>query len=240
TTKANPFFSRAMVNRLWAQYFGRGIVNPVDDMHDANPATHPELLADLAGQFAANGFDVKYLVKAIVMSEAYQRSSKAAGTNGDAGPELYARMAVKPLAPEQLFDSITQVIGTPGKGERGRGKGAGPKAAGRGPRDNFVEFFSAEDGADATEYQSGIPQVLRLMNAAQLNSPAVLAKIVPEAKGDAEVVEKLYLTVLSRRPGPDEVSRINQYLTKTKDTRREAWAGVLWALMNSSEFALNR
>jgi hypothetical protein len=238
TTKANPFFSRAMVNRLWGQYFGRGIVNPVDDMHDANPATHPELLDDLAKQFAANDFDIKYMVKAIVLSETYQRSSKAAGNNGEAGPEMYARMQVKPLTPEQLYDAITQVTGPAGKaaGPRNKANVRGP----RGPRDQFVEFFAAEDGADPTEYQSGIPQVLRLMNAAQLNGSGTLQRLVAAAKSQDETIEKLYLTVLARRPAPEEVERVNKYLAKTKETRREAWAGVLWALMNSSEFALNR
>lgn len=239
TTKSNPFFARAMANRLWSQYFGRGIVNPIDDMHDANPASHPELLDDLARQFAANGFDVKYLVKAIVLSETYQRSSKANGNNAEAGPELYARMSVKPLSPEQLFDSISLVIGFSGKGQLAKGKAAA-KGGARGPRDNFVDFFSAEDGADATEYQAGIPQVLRLMNAAQLNTPGALVRILPTAKNDKEIIEKLYLAILSRRPTRQEIERINQYVSKTKDTRREAWAGVLWALMNSSEFALNR
>src|SRR5262249_6754104 len=101
----NPYFAKAMVNRVWGQLFGRGIVNPVDDMIDAHEPSHPELLADLAKQFAANGFDVKYLFRALCNSEAYQRSSKPHGNNEGAGPELFARTAVKPLTPEQLYDS---------------------------------------------------------------------------------------------------------------------------------------
>jgi hypothetical protein len=238
-TKSNPFFSRAMANRLWTQYFGRGIVNPVDDMHDANPATHPELLSDLAAQFAANDFDIKYMVRSIVLSDAYQRTSRPAGNNADYGPEMYARMQVKPLAPEQLYDAITSVIGAPGKASAARNKAAA-RGGNNNARDQFIAFFEVEDGADPTEYSAGIPQVLRLMNAPQLNNTAVVTRLINTSKNQNDLVEKLYLAVLSRRPSKEEAERINRYLTQSKDPRRESVAGALWALMNSSEFALNR
>jgi hypothetical protein len=240
TNKTNPFFARAMANRLWGQYFGRGIVNPVDDMHDANPATHPELLSDLASQFAAHDFDIKYLVRAIVLSEAYQRTSRPVN-NGDIEPEMYARMAVKPLSPEQLFDSMTKVIGTPAKGgEKVKNKATAPKGGQASARDQFVAFFGIEDGADPTEYAAGIPQVLRLMNSPQFNTTASVARITAGSKTPAESIEKLYLTVLSRRPSKEETERITRYLKESKDPPRETLSGVLWALLNSSEFALNR
>jgi len=237
TSKSNPFFARAMVNRLWGQYFGRGLVNPVDDMHDANPATHPELLSDLASQFIAHDFDIKYVVRAIVLSEAYQRSSRPAN-NADVEPEMYARMAVKPLSPEQLYDALTKVLGNANKADRTKNKAAlkGPSTA----REQFVTFFGIEDGADPTEYAAGIPQVLRLMNSPQFNTLAAASRITAGAKTPAESLEKLYLTVLSRRPSQDEAERVLKYLKESKEPARESWAGVLWALLNSSEFALNR
>ena len=96
----NRFFARAMANRLWAQLFGRGVVDPVDDMHEGNPPSHPELLQELAGQFAANQFDVKYLIRAICNSQTYQRSSKPSDKD-DSGANLFAHMAVKVNSPEQ-------------------------------------------------------------------------------------------------------------------------------------------
>jgi hypothetical protein len=239
TSPSNPYFARAMVNRMWALFFGRGIVNPVDDMHDGNLASHPELLADLAQQFAAAGFDLKYLVRAIALSQTYQRTSKPTGNNGDAGPELFARMAVKPLTPGQLYDSLTMLVGAPGNGPRGRRPMAGARFR-PGGREAFINFFSAEDGADPTEYQAGIPQVLRLMNAPQLNNARVLAPLLRDGKEQGAVVETLYLTVLARRPRSEEIDRVNAFLNRYKVDRRQALAGVLWALMNSSEFALNR
>src|SRR5205807_8309314 len=115
-TAKNPFFGKAMVNRMWAQFMGRGLVNPVDDMHDHNAASHPQLLAELTEQFAANGFDVKFLVRTICNSEAYQRSSKPNDNNKDASAAVYSRMAVKVMSGEQLVDSIAQVVGAPAAG----------------------------------------------------------------------------------------------------------------------------
>ena len=134
TSAKNPYFSRAMVNRLWAQFFGRGLVNPVDDMHDGNRPSHPQLLADLSAQFGANGFDVKYLLRALCNSETYQRMSKPVAGNRDAGPELFSRMAIKVLTPEQLFDSLTAVVGTPTRGNRPRRQGGGRALPQRSPR----------------------------------------------------------------------------------------------------------
>jgi hypothetical protein len=147
-------------------------------------------------------------------------------------------MAIKPLTPGQLYDSLTMLVGSPGNGPRGRR----PAAARFRPnaRAVFVTFFSAEDGADPTEYQGGIPQVLRLMNAPQLNNARLLGPIMRDSKTQGESIEKLYLTVLGRRPRTEEIDWINTFLNKNKDDRRQALAGVLWALMNSSEFALNR
>ena len=237
TSPKNPFFARAMVNRLWAHFFGRGLVNPVDDMHDANLASHPALLAELSRQFAASGFDLKFLVRAITLSQAYQRTSKPKGNNRDAGPELFARMAIKPLTPGQLYDSLVVLLGAP------PGRGPARRAGGRpgfNPREAFVTFFSAGDGADPTELQDGIPQVLRLMNSPRQNSSRLLGPIMRDSKGPGEIVEKLFLTVLARRPHAEEIDRINAFLARNKEDRRQALAGVLWAVMNSSEFRLNR
>src|SRR5581483_5086807 len=96
TARENHYFARAFVNRTWAQFFGRGLVNPVDNMHDDNPASHPAVLDRLAAEFADSGFDVKHLVRCVCNSRAYHRTSRpAAGNEADA--ELFSRMAVKPV-----------------------------------------------------------------------------------------------------------------------------------------------
>jgi hypothetical protein len=240
TSPDNPFFSKAMVNRTWAQLFGRGLVNPVDDMHDGNPPSHPELLADLAGQFAAHDFDLKYLVRAVCNSRAYQRTSRPAAGNAEAAPELFSRMAVKPLTAEQLYDSLTQVLGAPNNPQgRPARRPVAQRPLANNPRAAFVAFFGVEDGADPTEYQGGIPQALRLMNGPRFNNAAMLNPLLRAGKPPAQVVEHLYLAALSRHPRPAERGRMLNYVRQHKGEPRPAYADVLWALLNSSEFALN-
>ncbi|HWG47962.1 MAG TPA: DUF1549 and DUF1553 domain-containing protein [Gemmataceae bacterium] len=240
TSPKNPYFSKAMVNRTWAQFFGRGIVNPVDDMHDGNQPSHPQLLADLSSQFAANGFDVKHLIRGICNSETYQRTSKPSAGNRDAGPELFSRMAVKVMTPEQMFDSLGQVLGAPTPGNRPRRQGAAAiRFRNITPRMLFVNFFKGDENADPTEYQAGIPQVLRLMNAPRLNNAAMLTPVLKSGKSQTQIVEHLYLTTLSRRPTPHELDRTLALVRKYHDEPRQAYGDILWALLNSSEFTLN-
>jgi len=239
TSGQNPFFARAMVNRLWAHFLGRGLVNPVDDMHDENEPSHPELLAALTQQFKSSGFDVKYLIRAICNSAAYQRGSRAEGGNAD-DQELYSHMAVRPLSPEQLYDSLTAVLGT-----RQGGRDAGPKKnqqggkkGGGGPREQFINFFRLEE-SNPLEYQAGIPQALRLMNSGPTNnSNMALAAARGERRTPAQVIESLYLTALCRRPTQAEAKRLTEYVGHQANART-AYADILWALVNSSEFAMN-
>ncbi len=239
TTKENPYFSRAMVNRTWAQLFGRGLVNPVDDIQDNNQPLYPELFGELSYQFAQNGYDLKYLMRALCNSAAYQRTSKPAGNNADAPPALFSRMAIKVMSPEQLYDSLTLVLGnlnTGGGGGRfGMGMGRG---AGGGGRAQFVAFFGNEDGMDPTEYQSGIPQALRLMNGPSLSNPTRIAEIVRAGKTPEGTIERLYLMTLSRRPTTREVERYTAFV-KEQPIANKAYADLLWVLLNSSAFAMN-
>jgi hypothetical protein len=232
-----------MANRLWAQFFGRGIVNPVDDMHDGNVPSHPELLQELAGQFAISGFDLKYLVRAICNSHAYQRTSKQSDKDDDTAA-LYSHMAIKIASPEQLYDSLMLAVVpvTPKPAGKGRGpvnpqmKGAG-NANGRA---NFVAFFQTEEGTDPTEYQAGIPQVLKLMNDPRFTGGSGLVEeIVKSSKPPVQGVEKLYLATLSRRPTAGETQRLASFVRGHSAEPRRAYSDVLWALLNSSEFTLN-
>jgi hypothetical protein len=243
TSPQNPYFSRAMVNRLWAQFFGRGLVNPIDDMHEGNPPSHPQLLADLSAQFTASGFDVKQFIRALCNSEAYQRTSKPNTSNRDAAPELFSRMAVKVLTPEQLYDSLVQVLGAPTPENFRRRQGVAAAAAARlrniTPRMVFVAFFKGEDNAEPTEYQAGIPQVLRLMNSPQLNNTTMLAPLLKSGKTPEQIIEYLYLATLSRRPTAPEMQRTLALVHKHADEPRQAYGDILWVLLNSSEFTLN-
>ncbi len=239
---SNPFFAKAFVNRLWAQYMGRGLVNPVDDLSVENEPTHPELLALLAKEFADSGFDVKHMIRGICNSQAYQRSSKPSGDNKD-DRTLYSHQAVKVLSGEQLFDSLTAILGPIG-GKDGGTRKAGAKGGPTTPRDQFARFFEGTDNAPPTSYEAGIPQALRLMNSplmaqARLTNVAVKAGEVTRGSAPEKAVERLYLTALSRRPTADETKKMTEFVSKHQDPRA-AYGDVLWVLLQTSEFALNR
>ncbi len=245
TSASNPYFAKAMVNRMWGQFFGRGIVNAIDNMHDDNPASHPEVMKALTQQFTESGFDLKYLIRAICNSETYQRSSKPAGNNASYAT-LFGHMNIKTLSPEQLYDCLVQVTGNATGPLEARMAKKAPAAAllKKGPlanpRANFAAFFRTSEEPDPTEYEGGIPQALRLMNSPQYNRKAELLDKAMQAGATTEqVVEKLYLGTVSRRPTSEERERLLAFVDKNGSDQRKALSDVLWVLLNSSEFTLN-
>ncbi len=245
TSPQNADFARAAVNLTWAQLFGRGLVNPVEDMHEGNPASHPELLDLLAGQFAASKFDLKQLTRTLMLTDAYQRSSKPTPGNA-ADTALVSHAAMRVMIPEQLFDSVQLLQaraagGSPQKGERVARPQALFKGAGNpNGRDAFVNFFLAGAAtANAAEYEAGIPQALRLMNSRQTlgNNPGAARTFAKPGAKPTEILEEMYLATLSRRPTTSETAKAMAYL---KDSGPTGMADVLWALTNTSEFVLIR
>ncbi|MBI2806326.1 MAG: DUF1553 domain-containing protein [Planctomycetes bacterium] len=238
TSPDNKFFARAMVNRFWYQLFGRGIVNPVDDMHDDNTATHPELLATMTEQFKLNSFDVKFLVRAICNSQVYQRSSHTVADADSVDHELYAQRQMRVMSPGQMYDSLTTILGAV-KGKAGAKTKKQPKKGPASPRDAFITFFRVEEG-NPLEYQSGIPQALRMMNSPFTNrAEFIAADITRAAKTPAEAIERIYLAAVSRRPTAAELERLTTYARRPGSTPRTAYGDILWALLNTSEFVLN-
>lgn len=240
TSPENKYFARALVNRMWAHFFARGIVNPIEDMHEDNEPTHPELLKLLTEEFVTSEFDLKHLIRCIAHSQAYQRTSAPTAENKD-DDKLFSRQAVKVMSAEVLYDSLTQVLGAepavpaggfgrPGAAGFGRG---GPG----GGRQAFVRFFDTRDDTnDATDSGHGIPQYLRLMNSGSFNSGGKVTQQL--AKDNAEpnaALEKLFLAALARRPTAAELHKMTAYLTKQEDAKK-GYDGVLWVLVNSAEF----
>jgi hypothetical protein len=245
TADDNPYFARAAVNRVWAYFFDIGLIEPLDEPGDQNPPSHPALLDELAREFRAHRYDLQYLIRGIVASEAYQRTS-AADDGRPANPRLFARMAVRGLSPEQLLDSLAIATGyvTP---ETGTGYNAfGPENL--APRAAFLAKFTGPDSR--TETQTSILQALHMMNG-PLMEKAVAHSVAHDAvhylstvdysANKARAVDTLYVLVLSRRPRPEEVERVVRYVDRsdTTDARKQALGDVLWALLNSAEFMLN-
>jgi hypothetical protein len=240
TSAQNPYFAKAMVNRMWAHFFGIGIVDPVDDFNDKNEPSHPELLDDLAREFASHEFDLKFLVRAITLTKAYQLTSAVSDVSQD-DPRLFARMAVKGLTPEQLYDTVVQATGF-----------RDPTPANQrlydvqSTRAIFLAKFSAQE--KATEYHTSIPQALALMNSqliadvTSLQRSETLGAVAEAPFLDAGgKVEALYLAALARKPRPEEAERIVTYVNGggTSKDQKKALADVFWALLNSPEFILN-
>jgi hypothetical protein len=233
TSPENPYFARAAANRMWWHFFGRGIVNPVDDMHSGNSPSHPELLQELSRQFAESGFDLKFLCRGIVSSRTYQSTSRP-GSQPDQELELFARMPIKSLTAEQLYDSLVAILGPPAKT---------PSIDARfGARHEFCQFFSAEGDPEPTRYDRGIPHLLRLMNSPQFagrSLKALVAEVTAAEDSEEEITEALYLTILSRRPTADEQKQAQEYLAAAGNSPQAAYSELAWALLLSSEFSLN-
>jgi hypothetical protein len=238
----NEALARAFANRMWGHFVGRGLVNPVDDIGPHNPPSHPELLDRLAKGFQASGYDVKRLIRTIMASRPYQASSvRTKGSEKEEG--AFNVMALRPMSPEQLFDSL--LVATNAH-HAGGSLGADRK------RDEwmrqFLFAFGNDEGDEATSFQGTIPQALMMMNGelmrdALSGKPGSFLADCIEAAGkqsrepEAYMVGQIYLAALSRYPTAREMQQAGRYLSSYPDT-----LGVLqdlfWALLNSNEFIL--
>lgn len=244
----NPFFSKALVNRYWKHFLGRGIVEPEDDFRATNPATNDPLLEALAAEFVASGFDLKQLIRRICTSQAYQLSSEPNPHNG-ADQQAYARHYPQRLAAEPLLDAIDQVTGAVSDFAgvpRGTRASALPDPA---VESYFLTVFGKPQADTACEcertQEASLAQSLHL-----LNSPEVQAKLASDTGRAARLaadasqtteqkLTELYLLALSRPPTPQESAAVAAYLAERADAPRQAWEDVVWALINTKEFLFN-
>jgi hypothetical protein len=235
----NKYFARAAVNRVWAHFFGTGLAEPVDDLlldGDKN-----EMLDELARQFADHQFDLKFLIRAIVSTRAYQLTSMASDATQEE-PRLFARMAVKALTSEQVIASLVEATGF----QAPIGRPRGPEGAGLLRVELGGSF--ARQPSKPTEFQTSIPQALALMNgrfvndATSLERSGTLAAVANAPFLDtAGRVETLFLAALGRKPTAHESAMLVKYVDKDNPSsdQNRALADIFWALLNSSEFVLN-
>lgn len=248
TARDNPFFGQAFANRMWFYFFARGIVNPVDDFRELNPPTHPGLMKLLANEFSASGFDVKHLIRCICNSDAYQRTSRvAAGTPEQTVAALtaaYGRMPLRVMTADALYDSLKLAYGDPKLDLRtidSKDNTAGQSAP---IADAYLEFLRrfGTNKEDATDFTHGIPQMLTMINHPRLLSGSkaldAFRKTTPTPSVE-KTVEWLYLSTLSRRPSAQELAEAQRYLQRT-DNGSAGYVGVLWMLVNRSEYLLVR
>jgi hypothetical protein len=269
TSPRNPYFSHAAANRVWAHFMGTGLVDPVDDFDESNPASHPELLDLLADEFVREKYDVRFLIRAICASRTYQLSSAQTDPR-QANRRLFARAPVKGLTPAELAASLSQAIG---ESDEPTPMMAGPVFPGRDSsqlRTLVMELFKNEN-SDPVDSETTILQALALMNSPvidQSTAPgrgSTLAALLDAPFLDTRSrIEMLYLCTLSRRPTPEESQRLIRYVerggahaaskpklgnvfqqmittdkSKTRSDHEIALGDIFWALLNSSEFLTN-
>ena len=225
TSKDNPYFARATVNRLWAHFFGGGIVEPIENLHPDNEPTHPEVLDLLAEEFRNSDYDLKHIVRCITHTQAWQRTSRPVDGNKD-DTALLSHMKVKPLGSYALVDSLWVALRrTPPTGSR--------------RVDAAMIFDTRLPGGDPTKYTHSIPQVLKLMNSSEhlgVSGPAV--QTVTRNRSVEEAIQHIYFAVLARSPSAVEAEEMAAYV-ESLDNERQAYGDIFWVLLNSAEFLVN-
>jgi hypothetical protein len=246
TSPENPYFARSLTNRVWSYFFNRGIINPVDDIRTTNPPINPQLLDALTKEFVDHKFDVRYLMRLIVTSRTYQRSSIPSGNNAHDDAN-FSRCIPRRMPAEALLDAIVQATGV---SEAYGGAPAGFDAAQLPDpmvQNDFLSLFGRPSRAEACECErdsgSNMLQALTFINGKSILGKIALASALPsqlinKKLPDAEVVEQLYLWTLARPPS-DKEREISQAFIKSYDKDRlQAAQDLMWALLNSRDFVM--
>ncbi|MBX9679385.1 MAG: DUF1549 and DUF1553 domain-containing protein [Gemmataceae bacterium] len=236
----NPFFARAAVNRLWAQYMGRGLVHPVDDLSEKNEPSHPELFTTMTKEFVARKFDVRWLIREIVNSQAYQVADE--GPIADAHPSHFGRARVRPLTVEEYVAAVKTAVDY---------DAANPMAKGKlpGAMSEYMLRFLGEPFDGRGDFQASLSEHLYLNNSAeiaQMITPkkGTLGGLLVESKDSADAkVERLFLSVLTRLPKAEEKQRFGVFLAPVGGNvaaRETASRDAIWVLINTAEFRFVR
>lgn len=247
TQPRNPYFSKAIVNRVWSVFFGRGFVEPIDDFRESNPATQGPLLNALSEWFADEGYDLKALMRLIMESNLYQLSSEPSAFNIE-DTRNFSRYYRKRLKAETLLDAVCDVTDVP---ERFDGMPEGTRAMEAWTfktNSHFMDAFSrpnaSTDPPCERDSGSSVVQALHLMNADKLDAKlraddGYVAKLVDREGGLEDKIVDIYRRVFSRSPKSEELRAALQYCQGEGREAEEALQDILWALINSAEFVFN-
>jgi hypothetical protein len=266
TAPENPYFARALVNRVWRNFMGRGLVEAEDDLRATNPPTNPELLDALAKDFVAHKYDVKYLIRTILNSAAYQRTSKPVAGN-ETDDRFYSHYLIRRLSAEVILDAYSQVTNVPtpftqvsanvpGDSVKYDGYPLGTRALQLPDSlvvSPFLDAFGRPERAQTCscerQQDSSVGQALHVNNGKTLNDK-IRAKgsrveaWANEKVGDEDAVRRLYLLALCREPSAAEMKKFKALLAEaaadSQATRREALEDLFWGVLSSKEFLFNR
>jgi Protein of unknown function (DUF1549)/Protein of unknown function (DUF1553) len=236
------FFARAIVNRLWHRHFGHGLVLPLDQMHSANPPSHPELLAWLARDLTTHGYDLRRLIRGLVLSGTYARSSRWDGPDPPRA-SLFAVAVVRPLTPMQLATSLLLATADPvdvppdfQSAQFARRIEACEESA-RALAHSFMPSGGDQQigASEALFFSNGKQVAQKLLR----NGPDTLIGLLERSTGPAEAVRMAVFSVLSRFPDAEENKVLIAFLTERSDRPAEAHRQLVWALLTDSEFRFN-
>jgi hypothetical protein len=266
TARDNPYFARALVNRVWRNFLGRGLVEAEDDLRQTNPPTNEELLTALAKDFADHRYDVKRLIRTVMNSATYQRSSKPLPGNGS-DDRFYSHYLIRRLPAEVVLDAFSQVTGVPtpfNQVQIGTTGGQQPySGAPLGTRalqlpdsqivSRFLDAFGRPERSQtcACERQqdSSVGQALHLNNGKTLNAKlkaksSIITQWVKEKVRDEAAVRRVFLIALSREPTVRELKRFKELMAEAaqdrETTRREILEDLFWSVLSGREFMFNR
>ena len=258
TDKSNPYFSQALVNRIWKHFMGRAFVEPVDGFGEENPPTNPELLKWLANDFVIHRYDLQHLMRTLLNSETYQRTSQTNESNKD-DQRHYSHAYVKPLSAEQFFYSLLQATDFERLQQvrmKGLKKQGGEERKNmlrqleRMKREHLKKFLFLLDNGEMEEieaFNGTIPQALMMINGDMVNDSAsheergtFVNYVLEKWREPMERMEHIYLNVLSRLPTAKEKTYFRRYLERSLYRNKDlAYEDLYWVLLNSAEFSLN-
>lgn len=240
--ESRDFFGRSIVNRLWARFYGLGLVTPVDQMHSENPPSHPDLLAWLARDTIEHGYDLRRLVRGLVLSQTYARSSRWDGASDPPAARSFAVARLKPLTPMQMGASL-------------RIAASDPKGFENLKLEEFERRMESIDGQargmtslfeqPGDDFQIGVGEALLFSNGDRIQKEILadggdrLLGRLKQLKTPKEIVDLAVRTVYCRAPRADEAKALEGFLTGRSDRPAEAARQLLWALLSSSEFRFN-
>lgn len=245
----NPFFARAVANRYWAHFFGRGIVDPIDDMRVTNPPSNPELLDALAKELVDAKFSLKHLVKTIVRSRTYQLSSTPNEFNKH-DKQSFARFYPRRMSAEVLYDAVNQVTASKAKfGALPTDKNA-PNRAIMLPDESFQSYFLDVFGRpqriSACECErvseANLAQALHLLNSQEIQDKlgGRADLYVKDARSDEDKVKDLFQWVFARQPSQEHLSVALEHISRHSANKKLAYENLIWALINTKEFVFNQ
>ena len=240
TSPENPWFAKALVNRLWAELVGEGFYEPVDDIGPDRHCSAPKTLELLADEFTKQGYDLKWLYRTILATDAYQRESRPRRNPEETS---FAANCAHRIRADQLYDALLNALGLPSDDVAAGGMSQqNPRFALGSPRAQFARVFGYDPSSKRDEVTGSIPQALLLMNAPNLaagingrSTATTLGKLLAEDRKDDSVVVELYLRCLAREPNDKELAVCLEHIKQT-DNRIEAFEDLLWSIVNSTEF----